>query len=166
MKRADLAARYVKKRMTTEVRELCLLVRVGTQLCALPLENIEETMRPQPVHAVAGAPSFVRGIAVIRGVPVPVVDAASVLGEEASRPTRFVTLRTGERRVAFAVHQVLGVTGIDRKAISDLPPLLARASVDVVSAIGTLDAEMLLVLRSAKLVPETVWTEIETGDSV
>jgi purine-binding chemotaxis protein CheW len=132
----------------------------------LPLEHVDETMRPQPVHAVAGAPSFVRGIALIRGVPVPVVDAAAALGEHASHVTRFVTLRTGDRRVAFAVDQVLGVSEIDRRAVSELPPLLARASVDVVSAIGTLDAELLMVLRSAKFVPETVWAAIEAGDTV
>lgn len=152
--------------MTKQPRELCLLVRAGRKLCALPLEHVDETMRPQPVHAVAGAPPFVRGVAVIRGTPVPVVDAAYALGEEASHTTRFVTLRTADRCVAFAVDHVLGVSRIDRKAVADLPPLLAHANVDVVAAIGTLDAELLMVLRSARLVPEAVWAALEAGDTV
>lgn len=151
--------------MTSEVRELCLLVRAGRQLCALPLEHVDETMRPQPVHAVAGAPRFVRGLAVIRGVPVPVVDAASVLGDEALHPARFVTIRTAHGRVAFAVDHVLGVSRIDRNTVSHLPPLLAHANVDIVAAIGTLDAELLMVLRSIRLVPEAVWTTIEAGET-
>lgn len=147
--------------MRTEAGELCLLVRAGGQLCALPLEHVDETMRPQPVHAIAGAPHFVRGIAVIRGVPVPVVDVASALGAEESQPTRFVTLRTADRRVAFAVDDVVGVRAIDEKSVSDLPPLLARASVRVVSAIGTLDTDLLMVIQTVRLVPEAVWSVLE-----
>ena len=153
--------------MTDEVRERCLLVRVGTQLCALLLEHVAETMRPQPVRALAGMPPFVRGVAVIRGLPVPVVDAAAVLGEEgvASPATRFVALKAADRRVALAVDRVVGVRQLDRKQLSDLPPLLAAVSERVVSAMGTLDGELLIVLRSGKFVPESVWTAIEAGET-
>jgi purine-binding chemotaxis protein CheW len=150
--------------VTTDAPELCLLVRVGRQLCALPLQHVDETMRPQPVRAVAGVPRFVRGVAVIRGSPVPVVDAASALlggGELSSHVTRFVSLKTADRRVALAVDQVVGVRRIDRRHLSDLPPLLTAASEQVVSAIGTLDGELLIVLRSGKFVPDVVWSAIE-----
>lgn len=39
-------------------------------------------MRPLPVAAVAGAPDFVAGVAIIRGDAVPVVDAARLLTGE------------------------------------------------------------------------------------
>jgi purine-binding chemotaxis protein CheW len=129
----------------------------------MPLEHVDETMRPQPVHAVRGAPHFVCGIAVIRGIPVPVVDVASALGQSTSQSTRFVTLKTAERRVALAVDDVVGVRTINANSISELPPLLSRASAEIVSAIGTLDAELLMVIRSARLVPETAWAAIEAG---
>ena len=153
--------------MTTDAGELCLLVRVGRQLCALPLQHIAETMRPQPVREIAGVPRFVRGVAVIRGIPVPVVDAASALcgGEPSSHVTRFVALKTADRRVALAVDQVVGVRQIDRQHLSELPPLLSAASEQAVSAIGTLDGELLMVLRSGKFVPDVVWTAIEAEDT-
>jgi purine-binding chemotaxis protein CheW len=69
-------------------------------LCALPLEHVEEAMRPMTVEAIAGVPSFVLGLAVIRGVPIAVVDAASLLSGVRSHPTRFVTIKIGSRRVA------------------------------------------------------------------
>jgi len=146
-----------------ETGDLCLLVRAGGQLCAMPLEHVDETMRPQPVHAVAGAPHFVCGIAVIRGKPVPVVDVASALGQRDSQSTRFVTIKTADRRVALAVDDVLGVRTIDAKSISELPPLLSHASAEVVSAIATLDSELLMVIRSARLVSEMAWPAIEAG---
>ncbi|MGH9372610.1 MAG: chemotaxis protein CheW [Vicinamibacterales bacterium] len=149
--------------MNRHSRDQWLLVRAGAQLCALPLEQVNETMRPQPVRPVSGAPHFVRGVAVLRGLPVPVIDAASMIGqtESTSRGSRFVALKTADRRVALAVDEVIGVRRIDEGALSDLPRLLAAASEQVVSAIGTLDAELLMVLESGKLVPETVWAAIE-----
>lgn len=146
-----------------ERREFSLLCRVGDLLCALPLEHVEETMRPLPVEAIAGAPSFVRGLAVVRGAPIPVVDAASLISGVASHPTRFVTVKTGSRRIALAVDAVVGVVEIPPSSLDAFPLLFQDASLDVISAIGTLDAELLVVLRSTCLIPEELWAVLETG---
>lgn len=58
-----------------------LICRVRTWLCALPLAHVVETLRPLPVRGLAGAPSFVLGLALLRGQAVPVVDAAQLLIE-------------------------------------------------------------------------------------
>lgn len=93
---------------------------------------------------------------------MPVVDAARVLGMESSPriAERFVTLKAGERRVAFAVDGVRGVRDIDPGEIAKLPPLLRDASEHVVAALGTLDAELLVVLQAGRLVPDGVWASL------
>ena len=133
---------------------LSLICRVETRLCALPLEHAVETMRPLPVVAVAGAPSFVRGLAVARGDPLPVVDAARLLGVQDAPIGRYVMVMVGVRRILLAVSVVLGVRRLPSGALLALPPLLHEAASDVVMAIGLLDAELLLMLRSARLMPE------------
>lgn len=135
-----------------------LVCRVQTRLSALPLAQVVETMRPLPTEAIAGAPHFVRGLAVIRGAPVPVVDAARLLGaEEDAPPSRFVTLAVGGRRVALALSSVLGVRAVAPDLLHGLPPLLHEAGAEVVAAIGLLDAELLLVLHGARLLPDDAW---------
>ena len=112
-------------------------------------------------------PAFVRGVAVIRGVPVPVVDAASVLEERAAcspHPSRFVALKTGGRRVALAVDEVLGVKEIRSTNLAELPPLLAGAR-ERTAAMAILDNELLLVLQSARFVPDGTWNLIESGEA-
>src|ERR1700716_1599169 len=101
--------------------ESSLLCRVGALLCALPLEHVEETMRPLAVEAIAGVPSFVRGLAVVRGVPIPVIDAASLLSGGGSRPARFGTRKFGSRRIALAVDAVVGVVEIPPASLNALP---------------------------------------------
>jgi purine-binding chemotaxis protein CheW len=135
----------------------CLLCRARARLCALPLLHVVETMRPLQIDRLAGMPEFVLGLSMIRGESTLVVDCATLLGDgRAANPGRFVTLRTGERTVALAVEEVLGITDLSA-ALRDLPPLLRDASHEVIAAIGTLDAELLLVLNSAQLVPHAVW---------
>ena len=146
--------------MRNDLAAPSLLLRVRGRLCALPLEHVVETMRPQPVRPVADTPPFVAGVSVIRGAVVPVVDVARFLDPSAdprdsaaSAEARFVTVRTANRTVALAVDAVVGVRRLPEGAQGDLPPLLRDAGSEAVAAIGTLDAELLLVLRAARLVP-------------
>jgi purine-binding chemotaxis protein CheW len=141
--------------------DLALVCRVQERLCALPLEHVIETMRPLSVTAVAGAPYFVRGLAVIRGAPVPVLDVASLLGETDASPGRFVTLTMGTRHVALAVGSVLGVRAIPLGSFRELPPLLHEAGSEVVASIGLLDAELLLVLQSSRLLAQDAWAVLD-----
>jgi purine-binding chemotaxis protein CheW len=121
-------------------------------------------MRPLSVEPLVGAASFVRGVSLIRGAPVPVVDLGALLvPSEVANPTRFVTLRLGLRRLAVALEGVLGVRTLP-DALTSLPPLLADASAESVSAIGRLDQELLVVLEATRLVPDPVWAALAPGD--
>jgi purine-binding chemotaxis protein CheW len=138
-----------------------LMCRVGDRLLAVPLGCVVETMRPLPLRAFAGAPSFILGVSVIRGAVLPVIDLESVLGVQEARPARFVTIRLDDRIVALAVDAVLGVRTLDDAILHDVPPLLGALDQAVVAAIGTLDSALLLVLGDARLVPEAVWATLD-----
>jgi purine-binding chemotaxis protein CheW len=139
-----------------------LICRSSARLCALPLASVVETMRPLPLEQLAAMPAFVLGVSVIRGAVVPVVDAAKLLGSESSAPPqRIVTLRSGERCVGLAVEGVIGVHAIPVAALDQTPPLLRDAGAATVSALSTLDAQLLIVLQSARLVPDSVWQAID-----
>jgi purine-binding chemotaxis protein CheW len=143
---------------------LSLVCRVRSHLCALPLERVAEIMRPLPVTSLAGAPEFVLGMSVIRGTAVPVVDAGLLLGsDEPPEATRFVTLNIEKRQVALAVEQIVGIRGLAGISLQDLPPLLREAKAELVAAIGMLDSEFLLVLQTARAVPESVWEALQGG---
>jgi purine-binding chemotaxis protein CheW len=141
-----------------------LIVRTGTRRCALPVSHVIETMRPLPLEPFAGSPGFILGLAVIRGVPVPVVDLAALLrggkNEGASGISRFVSLRVDKRCVALAVEEVIDLRTLDASRLEDLPPLLADKS-GAMDAIGTLDAQLLLLLGTARLIPEESWAMLE-----
>jgi purine-binding chemotaxis protein CheW len=141
-----------------------LLFQVRQHLCGLPLAHVVEIMRPLPVEAIDGAPPGVQGVSVIRGAPLPVLDLGVLLGGDAAPATRFVTVRAGARQVALAVTSVVGPRSLAGEHLRDIPPLLREANAKGVAAIGALDAELLTVLNSGHLVPESVWLAIRLAE--
>jgi purine-binding chemotaxis protein CheW len=132
-----------------------LLCRVASCTVGLPLEHVVETMRPLAIEPVsATGPEFVKGVSVIRGTPIPVVDAGHLLGGPETRPGRLVTVRAGNRSVALLFDEVAGIRLVPTESLQQLPLLLQAAQPDAVAAIGTLDAELLVVLSTACVVPE------------
>jgi len=140
------------------VSEPWLILRVGTRRCALPVSSVIETMRPLPVDAVGQSVDGVRGLSRIRGAFVPVVDAAALFGEshEAGPASRFVTLRVGTRVVALAVDAVIGVREVATAEWRALPPLASAATSAAVQAMTRADAELVLALDAARVIPEDV----------
>jgi purine-binding chemotaxis protein CheW len=155
-----------------------LVVRAAGRLYALPLDQIIETMRALPIKEFAGVPPFVRGLAVIRGAPVPVIDVARLFGDDdatthgASRSdgcpqeaTHFVAAKTGGRTIALAVGSVVGIRSFDTTEMCAVPPLLRHAAKATAAAVGALDAELLLFLRTVELVSDDTLAALEIGDA-
>jgi purine-binding chemotaxis protein CheW len=134
---------------------LWLRCKTGSHHFALPMPSVIEIMRMLPVESIAGAPSLVRGLSIIRGTPVAVIDTARLFGGESARYERLVAVRTGDRIVAFAADAVLAVESIDASVLEQLPPLLRDDNEDdPISAIATRDQNLVFFLRAARAIPD------------
>jgi purine-binding chemotaxis protein CheW len=101
-------------------------------------------------------------VSVIRGVPTPVVDLKALLESCENSPSygRFVALKCDARRVVIGVDSVVGLRNLDSAQLGELPPLLRDVAIDLIESFGTLDAQLLLVLRAARIVPDEVWATL------
>ena len=143
-----------------------LVVMLGARACAFPLQHVAETMRPLPIEPIAGTPGFVRGVSVIRGLPTPAVDLKALLENSDNSPSygRFVTLKYDTRRVVIGVDSVVGLGNLDSAQLAELPPLLRDVTADLIESFGTLDAQLLLVLHAARIVPDEVWATLAAAE--
>ena len=143
-----------------------LVVMLGARACAFPLQHVAETMRPLPIEPIAGTPGFVRGVSVIRGLPTPVVDLKALLenSDNSLSYGRFVTLKYDTRRVVTGVDSVVGLRNLDSAQLAELPPLLRDVTADLIESFGTLDAQLLLVLHAARIVPDEVWATLAAAE--
>jgi purine-binding chemotaxis protein CheW len=138
-----------------------LICRVGPVLCALPIVHVVETMRPLAVDGLPGMPSYVAGVTIVRGGPVPVVVAGRLFGAEESAPERLVVMRAGPRKIGLAVDDVLGVRSFAGDLLQRLPPLFGAEAGEAVSGIGTLDGDLMVVLQAARMVPDEVFAALD-----
>jgi purine-binding chemotaxis protein CheW len=137
---------------TASAAECWLLCRAGSHCFALPMPQVIEIMRMLPIKSLVGAPPQVCGICIIRGAPVPVVNAGLLFDETGKRCERLITVRTGDRTIAFATEAVLGVETIRGDALEELPPLLHN--IGALAAIAALDEELVFFLRAARIIPD------------
>ena len=131
-----------------------LLSRTGSFLLALPLEQVIEVMRVLPIESLAGVPEFVRGVSIVRGAAVPVIDAGLLLGARHVAADRLISVRSAGRRYGLLVGAVIGVRRFTPDMFEDPPPLLRHVAEEVVSSIGRLDEALVLFLGTARVVPE------------
>ena len=145
----------------TDVGQSMLLMQTSQFRCAMATRDIVEVMRPLPVTPMPGVPAFVRGVAVIRGQSVPVVDLGMLLGAAAPAAAgRWVVLRLEERRVVLAVDAVWGVVLLDRSVLAAAPPLLRDARAELIATMGVMDQQLYLTLNSGRILADEVWSAL------
>jgi purine-binding chemotaxis protein CheW len=136
-----------------------LVFRADSHLAAIGVEHVTEVLRPLPVEHLAGVPPYIRGLCVLRGRPVPVVDVGLLLGgRRAPDDGRFVGVRTGPQTAALCVDTVVGVRDLPLDLLHDLSSVTGSPACTAVGAIGR---EPLLLLAAGRVVPDSVWDALE-----
>ena len=130
-----------------------LIFRIGAQICALPLGQVVETLRAPTLRAAPGAPPCVLGLALIRGVALPVIAVANLLGQKHTSGERLIVARAGDRRVGLSVDAVTGIRDIAADLLWGLPPLLRDADPLGIDRVAKLDSELIVLLNAARLAP-------------
>jgi purine-binding chemotaxis protein CheW len=94
---------------------IVLVVRLGRELYALPIEAVEEVLPALLIDSVPQCPEYVRGVVFVRGELVPVVDAAQRLGMNGrERPDEppIVCIRLGDRLVGVEFDEAIDLMEI------------------------------------------------------
>jgi chemotaxis signal transduction protein len=67
--------------------------------------------------------------------------------------------------VVIGVDSVVGLMNLDSVQLGQLPPLLRDVNADLIESFGTRDAQLLLVLRTACIVPDEVWLTLAAEEA-
>ena len=131
----------------------CLVVLGGEQF-AIDVRRLREVMVVGKPTAVPGAPSFVRGVANLRGEVLALLDIAPALGLPACRvgpSSKALVLEPASSQVAIVVDDVVGLETFDEFRSEDDPVSTTHAF-----GVGWLEREGRLVTLLD--VPEVVET--------
>jgi purine-binding chemotaxis protein CheW len=97
---------------------------------ALPVANVREVLRLQPITSMPAAPEFVEGIISLRGRVIVVVDLRRRFGMPAAERTaaaRIIVVRAGRTFVGLIVDAVQEVVTVPATVIQPVPETTTRA---------------------------------------
>jgi len=88
--------------------------KLGAEVYALELVDVQEIVEKRPIHPLPGGPDTVVGAIGFHGRIVPVVDLPLLLGfPSGSRSERMIVLTDGHGPVALVVDQLLRIISLD-----------------------------------------------------
>lgn len=116
---------------------------------AVPVEQVQEVLRPAPITRIPLAAPAVRGLLHLRGTIVTVIDLAQVLGLPVcdERPRPHLIVRDGDRSVSLMVD---AIGDVQRHALEDIQPspgTLPATLRELVTGAIPQSHELLLVLQ-------------------
>lgn len=109
-------------------KQLCTF-HAGGAYFGIPVEQVQEVVRPQPITPVPLAPKVVRGLINLRGQILMAIDLRSRLGlgepDDQSKLMN-VVVRTGDSPVSFLVDEIGEVLDVDENTFESPPRDAAR----------------------------------------
>lgn len=126
---------------------------------AFPIGIVQEIVRPPAITKVPNAPSYIEGIANLRGNILPIVnlrDRLGMCGKEIDDSSRIVVINAGGAMIGGIVDSVSEVVHIETKIID--PPPAVVGSVDGQNLLGVAKINagkrLIMILASEKLIPD------------
>jgi purine-binding chemotaxis protein CheW len=135
-------------------RQLCTFY-VGDGYFGIPVEQVQEVVRPQPITPVPLAPKVVRGLINLRGQILTAIDLRYRLGlGEPGDPAKLmnVVVRTDDSPVSFLVDEIGEVLDVDEGCFESPPETLQGEMRELIGGAYKLDGRLLLALSAERTI--------------
>lgn len=141
--------------MSQEQHRELLSFKVGKEEYGIEILNVQEIRGYEGVTRIANAPSFIKGVANLRGVIVPIIDIRIKFGH--SDPTYdsttvVIVLNLGQSTVGIVVDSVSDVTRLTPEQIRAAPDVGSPNDANYIVGLGILEERMLIIVDIVQLV--------------
>jgi chemotaxis signal transduction protein len=127
-----------------------LVVRIGEERFAVPLESVDELVESPRLRSVPGAPPALLGLFTLGDMLLPLYSPASVLGTTPAGEDVALVMRGGRARVAIAVDDADDVISVLLTDVLEAPRTGHQD--DVVLGVIRRDGELLTLLDARAVV--------------
>ncbi|MCD6306549.1 MAG: chemotaxis protein CheW [Deltaproteobacteria bacterium] len=143
---------------------------LGRESLAFPIGLVQEIVKPSAITRVPNAPTYVEGIANLRGNILPVVNLRKRLGmdlKEQDEDTRVVVLNANGAATGMVVDSVSEVLHVEKSAIEAPPDVVEGIDGQYLRGVANTDEgkRLTLILSGEKILPDTAGQK-EIGASI
>ncbi len=142
-----------------------VLFRLAQEQFALEIQRVKEIVRLPATTRLPKSPSYINGIANLRGNILPILDTRERLALEASEPTeqsRVLVTEVAGYLMGLLVDSVLTVKEVEADSIKPPPPVVQTVDREYLSGVIQKDEEPLTMILN---VDEVAKLQIEAVDS-
>jgi len=135
-------------------KQLCTF-HVADGYFGIPVEQVQEVVRPQPITPVPLAPKVVRGLINLRGQILTAIDLRFRLGlgEPGDQEKLMnVVVRTDDAPVSFLVDEIGEVLDVDEASFEAPPETLQGHMRDLIGGAYKLEGRLLLALSTERTI--------------
>ncbi|AFT71664.1 Purine-binding chemotaxis protein [Alloalcanivorax dieselolei B5] len=143
----------VKKAAEISSREF-LVFSLGDEEYAIDILKVQEIRGYENVTRIANAPDFIKGVANLRGVIVPIVDLRlkfRLANADYTQQTVVIVINIGTRVVGIVVDQVSDVMTLTAEQIKPPPEFGISLPLDYIHGLGNLEERMLVLVDIERL---------------
>jgi len=119
----------------------------------IPVEQVQEVIRPQDMTPVPLAPSVISGLINLRGQIVTAMDLRRRLGlpaRPADKPPMNIVVRNDDSALSFLVDAIGDVIEVTAETFEEPPDTLTGEARELILGAHKLDGRLLLVLDTAR----------------
>jgi len=127
-----------------------LVVRIGSERFAVPLESVDELVESPHLRTVPGAPEDLLGLFTLGQALLPLYSPAAILGAEPIGEQVALVMRGGRARVALAVDDADDVISVSLADVLEAPR--TGRNDDVVLGVIWSDGDLLTLLDARAVV--------------
>jgi len=135
-------------------KQLCTFY-VGGAYFGIPVAQVQEVVRPQPITPVPLAPPVVRGLINLRGQILTALDLRRRMGlREAANQSALmnVVVRTDDAPVSFLVDEIGEVLDVDEDKFETPPETLQGIMRELICGVYKLDGKLVLSLSTERTI--------------
>jgi purine-binding chemotaxis protein CheW len=135
-------------------KQLCTFY-VGESYFGIPVDQVQEVVRPQPITPVPLAPKVIRGLINLRGQILTAIDLRNRLGlGEPGDPANLINIvvRTTDSPVSFLVDEIGEVLDLDQKTFECPPETLQGDMRELICGAYKLRDRLLLALSTERTI--------------
>src|SRR5690606_10870003 len=143
----------VKKAAEISSREF-LVFSLGDEEYAIDILKVQEIRGYENVTRIANAPDFIKGVANLRGVIVPIVDLRlkfRLASADYTQQTVVIVINISTRVVGIVVDQVSDVMTLTAEQIKPPPEFGISLPLDYIHGLGNLEERMLVLVDIERL---------------
>ncbi|MDH4027599.1 MAG: protein phosphatase CheZ [Nitrospirota bacterium] len=120
----------------------------------IPILNVREIINMPAITVLPQLPSYIKGIANLRGAIIPIVDLKRILDNSYDEGTGGIVIIITSGKIIFGIiiDKITGVLNVDENKI-ELPENFCRNNMDLVEGVAKLDDRLVVLLDTKKILP-------------